>query len=259
MAASCALLAALLLARPGRVRGPAIGSGVTAGVIAALAAAVSARVILGVGIGQAAVFGVVMAGGVIGWRGLSASRWHGLGVMAVSAAGLAAFAGVWTGLALGGLWALGLAVRATDPQASEGRLGQRAAEAVLVPTCAALTVSLAAADVSVAGAVLIGVACLLAEDARFVAMWIGANACEDGSARSRPMSTWLVRFGRGGPGWQVLLLGLAVAGGGIDPLSASGAAMVYAVAGAAVTSEILRPGAHRAVKRYRREAALLDE
>lgn len=253
IAASCALLAAVLLVRPGRVRRGALVSGVVAALLAGLTAAVAARVTLGVDISLAAVFGGVLAGGVIGWRGLVAARWFGLGAMGVCAVGLAVFAGVWTGVALAAFVGLGALIRVLDPVASGGRGARWTVEAVLVPTCSALVVSLAAADVDVGGAILIGAACLLAGDARLITLWIGANLCEDGNARARPLSTWLARFGRGGPGWQVLLLGLAVAGGGIHPATAEGAAMVYAVAGAALTSEIMRPSAYRAMRRYRRE------
>lgn len=259
MAASCALLAALALARPAAFRRASFGAGAIAGVLGGLAAAVAARMALGVGVGQAAVFGAVLAGGVLGWRGLSAARWYGIGALAVSAVGLAVLAGVWTGVSLAAVWLVGVLIRVLDPVVSDGRFRRGVVDLVLVPTCAALVVSLAAADVDVGGAILIGVACLIAGDTRFVALWIGANVCEDGSARKRPMSTWLTRFGRGGAGWQVLLLGVAVAGGGIDPMTAEGAAMVYAVAGAAMTGEIMRPSAFRAMRRYRRDMASLDE
>lgn len=253
MAGSCALLAGMLLARPMRVRWAAAGSGWLTGVLSLLVGAVGARLALGVGMEQAVVFGAVLASGSVAWRGTGAARSFGLGALAVSAVGLSVWAGLWTGVALTALIGLGVVIRALDDDASGGRLARGVAQAVLVPTSAALVVSLAGRDVSVGGAVLIGVACLLSSDARFVGAWIAANVCESGAARARPMSTWVARFGRAGAGWQLLLLGLAVAGSGIAPESAAGAAMVYAIAGAAVTTEVTRPAVMRALRRFRRE------
>ena len=258
MAASCALLAAMALARPVRVRAGPMGAGVISGVLAMLAGAVGARLAIGVAIDEAVVFGAVLAGGVISWRGSSAARSFGLGAMVPASIALGALAEAWVGVALASVWGAGVLVRMLDADSSSGRFGRAVAEGVLVPASAALVVSLAGRDISLGGAVLIAGACLVAGDLQFVASWIGMNLFESGRSRARPLTAWLVRFGRCGAGWQVLLLGLAVAGLGIDPGSAGGSALVYAVAGAAVTSEITRPGAYRAMRRYRRDLASFD-
>lgn len=255
MAASCGLLAGVGLGRPARLSVRAVLSGCVAGVIGGLAAAVAAKTTLGLSISDAALFGAVLAGGALSSRGCAGSRAYGLGAMAVAAFGLSVFGALWAGVALAALWSLGLVVRAVDSETAAGGVARISAEMILIPACAALTVSVAGTDVSTGGAVLIVLVCVLVGDARLVAMWMGANLFEEGSATSRPLSTWLVRFGRGSAGWQVLLLGFAVASGGIDPRSADGAAMVYAIAGSAVVGELLRPGAYRAMRRFRQDHA----
>ncbi len=257
-AASCALLAGLAVSRPVRPRWPAVGAGAVGGLLSCLGFAVAARAALGLSIAEACAAGAVMTGGVLAWNGSSGARSFGFGALAIACAGLCVFAGVWTGAMLACVIGLGLAIRSVDFGVASGRWARAFAEGVLVPTSAALVLPLAGTDVTLGGAVLIAGACLLAGDLQLIGSWIGVNLFESGVARSRPLSAWLVRFGRGAPGWQMLLLGLAVGGLGFDPSTAGGAAVVYAVAGAAVTSELTRPGAMRALHWHRRVSEGLD-
>lgn len=258
MAGSCALLTALLLARPVRVRWSSAGAGVISAALSGLAAAVVMRWLLGSALSEAVAAGAVFAGGSIAWRGGSAARSAGGAGLAVSAAGLAVVAGGWTGIALVLMAGLGVVLRAFEPSAHGGRAARAAAELVLVPTCAALTVSLAGTDLTTAGAVLIAAAWLFAGDAQLIGWWLGVKSAETGRWRERWMTAWLLRFGRGGPSWQLLLLGLAVAGMAVDARTPTGSAIVYAVAGAAAVSAITRPTAQRMLGRLRRDLASLQ-
>ncbi|MEO1583855.1 MAG: hypothetical protein AAFR96_04690 [Planctomycetota bacterium] len=263
LSAAGALLSGLAFSRWGPGRPGSFGAGVVSSLLAGLVWSAAARVALGVGLGEACVFGAAMCGCGLALRGGPASRSWQLGGAAVASIVLAWFAGIWTGAMLALLIGVGLLLRSLQKPFDSSAFGRPAggggfpagggrfpaiAARIVVPTSIALIVPLAGQGLTAGGVALVVLAGVLAGDVHLVACWIASGSLGSESARARPLHAWAVRSLRAGPAWRLLLVGLALAGGGFDSAGPEGSAIIYAACAASVVGAVMRPASMRIVR-----------
>jgi hypothetical protein len=242
LATACAvsflMLAALASAPPDGVRPGGLLVGVIGGVFALVIWGVAHRLVLGSGLWQACLFGAAMAGGAIAGGG--ATRSAGIGLLSVSALGVAVFGGAWEGFMLVGVVACAWALKKLGPAWRRGELPHAITEGVLLPGSGALALSQVSGALTLDGWLLVALGAVFAGDALCVGVWFGSRLMGKGWMSRHPLGAWALLSGRGVAGWQLGLMSLALAGGRWAEGSAAGAAGAYAIAAAAVAGELSR-------------------
>lgn len=249
-AVSLVLLAALASAPGGGVRPRESLVGAIGGVFAVVIWALAHRLVLGSGVCAACLFGAAMSGGAL--AGGRATRSIGIGLLTVSALGVAAFGGSWEGVMLVGAIACAWCAHRLGVSPAAGGWTRGIAEVVLLPGAVALSLSQVSGVPTLDGWLLVALGALLGGDALCVGVWFGSRLAGSGWVFRHPIGTWALLSGRGMAGWQLGVFSLALAGGGWGAGSADGAAGAYAIAASAAAGELSRGAVRRLLGRIPR-------